>query len=161
MSKILRRDFINGTLMIAGTSMLPINGSSQAVMAALEPSYYPPSLNGLRGSHPGSNDAAHAKAWTGEIDWGLTSDLDENYDLVVVGGGISGLAAAYFYQQEYGKDKKILILDNHDDFGGHAKRNEHDVDGKLLIGEGGSESIEQTSALSYVVLNLLVDIGLN
>ena len=78
MSKILRRDFINGTLMIAGTSMLPINGSSQAVMAALEPSYYPPSLNGLRGSHPGSNDAAHAKAWTGEIDWGLTSDLDEN-----------------------------------------------------------------------------------
>jgi spermidine dehydrogenase len=161
MSKILRRDFINGTLMIAGTSMLPINGSSQAVMAALEPSYYPPSLNGLRGSHPGSNDAAHAKAWTGEIDWGLTSDLDENYDLVVVGGGISGLAAAYFYQQEHGKDKKILILDNHDDFGGHAKRNEHDVDGNLLIGEGGSESIEQTRALSNVVLNLLDDIGLN
>ena len=62
MSKILRRDFINGTLMIAGTSMLPINESVQAAMAALQPSYYPPSLNGLRGSHPGSNDAAHAKA---------------------------------------------------------------------------------------------------
>ena len=161
MSKILRRDFINGTLMIAGTSMLPINESVQAAMAALQPSYYPPSLNGLRGSHPGSNDAAHAKAWSGEIDWGSTIETNENYDLVVVGGGISGLAAAYFYQQKYGKDKKILILDNHDDFGGHAKRNEHNIDGNILIGEGGSESIEQTGSLSNVVLNLLEDIGLD
>ena len=161
MSKIARRDFINGTLMIAGTSMLPINGSSQAVMAALEPSYYPPSLHGLRGSHPGSNDAAHARAWNKGNDWGPTSDLREEYDLVVVGGGVSGLASAYFYQQEHGRDKKILILDNHDDFGGHAKRNEHDVDGNLLIGEGGSETIEQTRDLSGVVLNLLDDLGLN
>ena len=161
MSKILRRDFINGTLMIAGTSMLPINGGAQVAMAALEPSYYPPSLNGLRGSHPGSNDAAHAKAWSGKIDWGSTIETNENYDLVVVGGGISGLAAAYFYQQKYGTDKKILILDNHDDFGGHAKRNEHNIDGNILIGEGGSESIEQTGALSNVVLNLLEDIGLD
>jgi spermidine dehydrogenase len=161
MSDLTRRDFINGSLMMAGTSMLPVNGSSQAVMAALEPSYYPPSLNGLRGSHPGSNDAAHARVWAKQSNWGPTSNLREVYDLVVVGGGISGLAAAYFYQQEHGRDKKILILDNHDDFGGHAKRNEHDVDGNILIGEGGSETIEQTGALSEIVLNLLKDLGLD
>ncbi|MEC8956593.1 MAG: FAD/NAD(P)-binding protein, partial [Pseudomonadota bacterium] len=127
MSKIARRDFINGALMVAGTSVLPNYASSQIAMAALQPSYYPPSLNGLRGSHPGSNEQAHARAWNKQTDWGQTSDLKEEYDLVVVGGGISGLAAAYFYQQEHGRGKKILILDNHDDFGGHAKRNEHDV----------------------------------
>ncbi len=45
------------------------------------------------------------------------------YDLVVVGGGASGLSAAYFYRKEH-PDARILILDIHDDFGGHAKRNE-------------------------------------
>jgi spermidine dehydrogenase len=58
--------------------------------------------------------------------------------LVVVGAGLSGLAAAVFYRQQHGPDKKILILDNHDDFGGHARRNEHVIDGKTLITYGGS-----------------------
>ncbi|MDG1859647.1 MAG: NAD(P)-binding protein, partial [Emcibacteraceae bacterium] len=107
MSDITRRDFVNGTLMVTGASMLPLGSN---VMAALEPSYYPPSLTGLRGSHPGSNENAHARAWTGQSDWGLNTALDEEYDLVVVGGGISGLAAAYFYRQEHGTEKKILIL---------------------------------------------------
>ena len=48
----------------------------------------------------------------------------ESYDLIVVGGGISGLASAYFYRKFAGVNAKILVLDNHDDFGGHAKRNE-------------------------------------
>ena len=126
-----RRDFVNGTLMAAGASMLPFKGSSPAAMAALAPSYYPPALTGLRGSHPGSNEHAHSRALEGRTDWGPTTDLKEDYDLVVVGGGISGLAAAYFFQKERGWDKKVLILDNHDDFGGHAKRNEHNVDGVL------------------------------
>ena len=50
--------------------------------------------------------------------------LEEHYDLVVVGAGMSGLAAAYYYRQQVGPNARILILDNHDDFGGHAKRNE-------------------------------------
>ena len=161
MSKIARRDFINGTLMVAGTSMLPFKSNSQAVMAALKPSYYPPALTGLRGSHPGSNENAHSQAWTKQKDWGSTTDLKEEYDLVVVGGGISGLSAAYFYQQEHGRDKKILILDNHDDFGGHAKRNEHTIDGDTRLGEGGSESFEYPHEFSETVLNLLKDLGVD
>jgi spermidine dehydrogenase len=161
LSKITRRDFINGTLMAAGASTLPFAVSSQAVMAALEPSYYPPARTGLRGSHPGSNDAAHDRAWEGRSDWGPTTDLQEEYDLVVVGGGLSGLSAAYFYQQEHGTDKKVLILDNHDDFGGHAKRNEHTINGQLLLGEGGSESLEWPQEYGETVRNLIKDLGVD
>ena len=128
--------------MAAGSSMLPFEATGQAALAALAPSYYPPARTGLRGSHPGSYDHAHSRAWGGRSDWGPTTKLPETYDLVVVGGGLSGLASAYFYQQKNGKDKKVLVLDNHDDFGGHAKRNEHTMDGDTRLGEGGSESFE-------------------
>jgi len=161
LSKITRRDFINGTLMAAGAYTLPFAGTSQAVMAALQPSYYPPARTGLRGSHPGSNDVAHSRAWAGRSDWGPTTKLSEVYDLVVVGGGLSGLAAAYFYQQKHGADKKVLILDNHDDFGGHAKRNEHTVGGHTLLGEGGSESLEWPQEFGETVRNLLNDLGVD
>jgi len=161
LSKIARRDFINGTLMAAGASMLPFRSTSQAVMAALKPEYYPPALTGLRGSHPGSEKNAHNRAWTGQTDWGPTTDLKEEYDLVVVGGGLSGLSAAYFYQQEHGRDKRVLILDNHDDFGGHAKRNEHTMHSDTRIGEGGSESFEYPHEFSETVLNLLNDLGVD
>ena len=87
--------------------------------------------------------------------------MKEEYDLIVVGGGISGLAAAYLYQQKHGTDKKILILDNHDDFGGHAKRNEHTVNGTTLISYGGSQSIVEPKHASRVVHNLLKDIGVD
>jgi len=161
LSKIARRDFINGTLMAAGASMLPFTSSSQAVLAALKPEYYPPAFTGLRGSHPGSNEHAHKRALSKQIDWGTTTDLKEEYDLVVVGGGLSGLSAAYFYQQEHGRNKKVLILDNHDDFGGHAKRNEHMINGNIIIGEGGSESFEYPHEFSETVLNLLTDLGVD
>ena len=141
MSEITRRDFINGTLMVAGASMLPFGCTSDAVLEALDPSYYPPALTGLRGSQPGSHSHAHARAWTGKSDWGPTTELNEEYDLIVVGGGLSGLSAAYFYQQAHGRDKKVLILDNHDDFGGHARRNEHTVDGNTRLIFGGSQTL--------------------
>ena len=160
-SKITRRDFVNGTLMAAGSTMLPAEASAFDAMASLTPDYYPPARTGLRGSHPGSNDAAHARAWTGHSDWGATVEVDQTYDLVVVGGGLSGLAAGYFYLREHGRDKKILILDNHDDFGGHAKRNEHTVDGRLVLGQGGSESIEGTRELGPTVSQLLDELGVD
>jgi len=125
------------------------------------PLYYPPSLTGLRGSHPGSNTHAHARAWDRKSDWGPSNKLDESYDLAVVGGGISGLSAAYFYQQRNGRDKKVLVLDNHDDFGGHAKRCEHTIGGKTLISYGGSQSIVEPKHGSKVVHALLEEIGVD
>ena len=130
-------------------------------MAALEPSYYPPARTGLRGSHPGSNTHAHSRALDGKSDWGPTTDLKEAYDLVVVGGGLSGLSAAYFYQKEHGRDKRVLVLDNHDDFGGHAKRNEHTIDGKTLLGYGGSQTLISPQHEGKTVLSLLKDIGVD
>ena len=161
MNKITRRDFVNGALLTAGSSLLSFAESSQAAMARLSPSYYPPALTGLRGSHPGSNTHAHGRVWAGRSDWGPTDKLSESYDLVVVGAGLSGLAAAYFYQQQHGTDKKVLILDNHDDFGGHAKRNEHSIDGNVRIGYGGSQSIVEPKHADKIVLDLLQDVGVD
>jgi spermidine dehydrogenase len=161
MSKISRRDFVNGALIAAGASMLPLGCTSDTVLDVLDPLYYPPGLTGLRGSHPGSNTHAHAKAWEGQSDWGTTTVLKEAYDLVVVGGGISGLSAAYLYQQRHGKDKKVLVLDNHDDFGGHAKRNEHTIDGNMRIGYGGSQTIVDPRQGSAVVQRLFQDVGVD
>lgn len=142
--------------------MLPFKVvDSQAAMASLGSSYYPPALTGLRGSHPGSNDHAHALAWGGRADQRSTTKLSEMYDLVVVGGGISGLAAAYFFQQQHGADKKVLILDNHDDFGGHAKRNEHVINGETIISYGGSQSIVEPKYADQVVLDMFEDIGID
>ncbi len=83
----------------------------------------------------------------------------ETYDLVVVGGGISGLAAAYFYRQNAGSRARILVLDNHDDFGGHAKRNEFRAGNRMLLSYGGTQSIESPGAYSAVAKGLLAELG--
>ena len=91
------------------------------------------SLTGLRGSHSGFNTHAHAHAWNTNFSAGDGVDAQESYGLVVVGAGVSGLATAFFYRQKFGPEKKILITDNHDDFGGPAKRNEYIIDNRQLI----------------------------
>ena len=130
---ITRRDFLNGVALslVAGTSISPLEIFAASSTAS---PYYPPSLTGLRGSHIGSFEIAHAMAMAGARFDFPKEQTDSTYDLVVVGGGISGLAAAKFFRDQAGADKKILVLDNHDDFGGHAKRNEFEVDGRSLIG---------------------------
>ena len=121
---------------------------------------YPPARTGMRGSHPGSFEVAH------DLRDGTHPDLaavpvGERRDLVIVGAGISGLAAAWFYRQAR-PEATILILDNHDDFGGHAKRNEFIVDGRFLIGYGGSESLQSPDDLySHVAKGLLRDLGVD
>jgi spermidine dehydrogenase len=149
MSKIARRDFVNGTLIAAGASMLPIGATSQAVLAALDPQYYPPALTGLRGDNKESYTHAHSKALAGKSHSGSTIQLKEEYDLVVVGGGISGLSAAFFYQQQHGKDKKVLILDSHADFGGQCVRNEHTIGDNTRLIFGGSQTIVSPHARKY------------
>ena len=106
---------------------------------------YPPAATGLRGSHPGSFEVAHALRDGERFEVDGLADGDD-VDLVVVGAGISGLAAAWFYRREH-PDATILLLDNHDDFGGHAKRNEFTVDGRFLLGYGGSEALQSPEAL--------------
>ncbi len=156
---INRRDFLNGVALslAAGTSLSPLE---VLAMQDGKSAYYPPSLTGLRGNHVGSFEIAHEVALSG-AKFGHPDKLtDAIYDLVVVGGGISGLAAAHFYQDRVGADKNILVLDNHDDFGGHAKRNEFDVDGRRLIGYGGSQSIDTPSSYSDAASGLLEDVGI-
>ena len=144
----------------AGTALSPFELLAMNRQSSTD-ALYPPELIGMRGSHPGSFEVAHALArngarWTEPID-----QTDRDYDLVIVGGGISGLSAAHLYKQRHGKDSRILILDNHDDFGGHAKRNEFTVDGKQLICYGGSQSIAEPSTWSPVGKKLLKDVGIH
>lgn len=155
---ISRRDFLNGIALgvAAGTALSPWD----AMAASLAAGRYPPVLTGMRGSHPGSFEVAHALARAG-AKWPVPeTQTDDSYDLVIVGGGISGLAAAYFYRQRHGAEARILVLDNHDDFGGHAKRNEFTVDGRHLIGYGGSQSIDTPGHYSSAARQLLSDISI-
>ena len=160
---ITRRDFVNGiALTAAGVGLSPLDAMATGLLPSLIalPEYYPPKLTGMRGSHPGSFEIAHRLAWGGgqfDRPRELTDDI---YDLVVVGAGISGLAAAWFYRNQAGQDARILIIDNHDDFGGHATRNEFEVNGKKLIGYGGSESISEPSGYSEPSNMLLKSIGI-
>ena len=164
-SQINRRDFLNGMLIGAGTQLVaPLIYPPQfnQDVHASNQEYYPPSLNGLRGSHNGSYENAHALAWTQKSNWGVVESLnDEEYDLIIVGAGISGLCAAYFYQEKYGKNTKILILDNHDDFGGHAKRNEFEINGELKLSYGGSQSLQNPLQFSPIVKKLLKDLNVD
>jgi spermidine dehydrogenase len=163
--RISRRDLLHGMSGLAAGALLPGQALADQVLAMEQfgaPSaYYPPSLTGLRGSHAGSFEVAHELARHGRTDWGQSTEPDSGvYDLVVAGGGVSGLAAAWFYRQKH-PDSSILILDNHDDFGGHAKRNEFRADGQRLIGYGGSQTLEGPSDYSLIVKSLMKDIGID
>ncbi len=165
---ITRRDFLNGVAVAAGASLggglLPgLAPTGRAATPAPQDSagYYPPTLTGLRGSHGGSFEAAH-RLRDGTL-WSQRdqiTDTGERYDLVVVGGGISGLAAAYFYRAQR-QDARILILDNHDDFGGHAKRNEFQLGGRLALINGGTYQIDSPRPYSAVADDLLRELGID
>jgi spermidine dehydrogenase len=151
-----RRDFLNGmAVAIAGAR------PAAARWPQDQPGYDPPRLTGLRGSHAGSFENAHALRdddfWNHHQG---STPADEHYDLVVVGGGISGLSAAHFYRAAR-PDAKILILDNHDDFGGHAKRNEFHLGGKLHLMNGGTLEIDSPRPYSPVADGLLRTLGID
>jgi spermidine dehydrogenase len=159
--KITRRDFLDGAAMAIGGVALGLHvpgahGGADALPA------YPPALTGLRGDQERVFEYAHklrdGKSWE---TFGTVEEDSESYDLIVVGAGISGLAAAYFYRKHAGERARILILDNHDDFGGHARRNEFEVSGRLLLANGGTQSIESPGEYSKVAKGLLQDLGID
>ena len=162
---IPRRDFIQGAISrgaataLTGPLLKAYAADVVGVAAQDKPGYYPPSLTGMRGSHPGSFENAHAVRDGRQPDAGI--DAGEQYDLVVVGGGISGLSAAWFYRAQTSHSARILILDNHDDFGGHAKRNELQLDGRTLLINGGTLEIDSPRPYSAVAGGLVKELGID
>ena len=158
--KITRRDFLDGVALMGGAAALsPLHVFGEHSQDELSGGVYPPTLTGLRGNHPGSYDVAHALARGGQRPTQF-EEVDYVYDLVVVGAGISGLTAAYLFRKGFGPEAKILLLDNHDDFGGHAKRNEFNTNGRTLLGVGGSLNLEQ-AAMGAAARSLLEEIGVD
>jgi spermidine dehydrogenase len=153
---IARRDFLNGVAIAAGGVLAGVVADGFADDAAAALGRYPPRLTGLRGSHPGSFELAH-RLRDGDLQFHAPSAA-EIYDLVIVGGGISGLSAAWFYRERM-PHARILILDNHDDFGGHAKRNEFDLGGRLHLMNGGTLEIDSPRPYGVVAARLLRKLG--
>jgi spermidine dehydrogenase len=155
-SAITRRDFIDGVAcsVLAGCAAAPGWARSAPVTA------YPPGLTGMRGSR--DEDAAAAHALRDGATYRLSDyPVVDEVDCAVIGAGLGGLASAYFVRRAL-PNARLLILDNHDDFGGHARRNEFHVEGRLLLGYGGSESIQAPRALwSPAALRLLADLGIH
>ncbi|HKS53695.1 MAG TPA: NAD(P)-binding protein, partial [Steroidobacteraceae bacterium] len=161
---IARRDFLQGAALGAGGVLL--GGLAPELIAAAaeladqdQRGYYPPTRLGLRGSHAGSFEAAHALRDSGSLQ-GPIAETGEQYDLIVVGGGISGLAAAHFFRAASPRGR-VLVLDNHDDFGGHAKRNEFHVDGRMHLMNGGTLMIESPRPYGKVAADLMRTLGVD
>jgi len=167
--EITRRDFLNGVAVGVGGTLVGGGIATETMLAAAvldefapekASDYYPPSRTGIRGNHDGTFTFAHRlRDGEGADSFGDAASTSEKYDLVVVGGGISGLAAAYFFRKSAGKSARILILDNHDDFGGHAKRNEFRARGRTVLSYGGTQSIESPGKYSDVAKALIAEIG--
>jgi spermidine dehydrogenase len=155
---ISRRDFLNGVSVAIGASLLPACARNSEPFAEASAAHYPPAETGMRGAHAGSFEVAHAavrgQRWAAE-------KTDEYYDLVVVGAGLSGLSAAYIYRRDVDPNARILILDNHDDFGGHAKRNEFTLDGRTFIGYGGTMFMEAPKTYPGTAKQVVRELGID
>lgn len=167
--KITRRDFLDGVAVAVGGAAVSLGApwldaqeAASSFAPEKAPGYDPPSSEGMRGQYDAAYKYAH-KLRDGDF-WdsaGKPQGTGETYDLIIVGGGISGLAAAYFYRQAAGKNARILILDNLDDLGGHAKRNEFEAGGRMLLSYGGTQSIEDPGEYSEVAKKLIAEIGVD
>jgi spermidine dehydrogenase len=162
---IARRDFLNGMAIGISGACASLNGLcslSGSGFAGMDVNQYPPLRSGLRGQYPAAVEQFEAIR-SGNYSAFPVADADirEEFDLVIVGAGISGLSAAYFYRTALGPSQRILILDNHDDFGGHAKRNEFQYKGNTFIGYGGTMGIATPYPYSYCAKALIKDLGID
>ena len=165
---ISRRDFLNGVAMVAGSLALSEaalsagrEGAAATATAPGEDYPYPPMRTGIRGSQPGSFIAAHSLRDSRSVDLARAEHTGETYDLVIVGGGLSGLAAAHFFHKSIGPGARVLVLDNHDDVGGHARRNEFHYQGRTLALNGGTFDIESPARYNQWARQVLDDIGVD
>jgi spermidine dehydrogenase len=158
---ITRRDFLQGSaLMIAGAALSCSRGSDSKISSTHQ--NYPPHLTGLRGQDVASTTLAHGVR-DGKFAQ-LPSDVietGEEYDLIVIGAGLAGLAAAYVYHREKKGRCRILILDNHDDFGGHARRNTFRWQGTTLIGPGGTFALEEPEHSPPEAVEIFNELGID
>ena len=140
-AEITRRDFLGSTLLASGALLLEGVAPSALLAGADEFSGY-----GGVGEYSHSNGNTLEVLLAGhkmrdrayDLLPADTVDTREVYDCVIVGGGISGLAAALFFLRHAGPGRSVLILENHPIFGGEAKQNEFEVEGKRLIAHQGS-----------------------
>lgn len=145
-AEIARADFLDGRPQIRDPA-----GSAAATLAQADWDGY----SGV-GDYAGANGNTHAvmtaghgirdALYTGQIKGAQATG--ETFDCVVVGGGISGLAAAHLYSEKTGRSKRCLVLEDHSIFGGEARRNEFVVDGHRLIANQGSAMFFPSPPLS-------------
>ncbi len=149
---ISRRDFLNGAAAGAWASLagvpLPAGANPSAAFQGQTDQAFAV-MHALRDGH----------FWEKA---GPVEAAGEHYDLIVAGAGISGLAAAFLFKQQAGPQSRILILDNCEDFGGHARRNEFVAsNGRRIIGYGGSESFQSPGFFSPAAAKLIADTGID
>jgi spermidine dehydrogenase len=149
-SSITRRDFLGTTLVGSGAALLDglapwqfLAAQTQNGAAAAASQW-----NGYGGI--GEYASANGNTWevlsaghklrddTYEQSLANATETGETYDCVVVGGGISGLAAALFFTRQAAPEATCLVLDNHAIFGGEAKQNDFEVNGQRITGHQGS-----------------------
>ena len=150
---ITRRDFLGSALLASGALLLESTTPAELLAAGDEFTGY-----GGVGEYSTSNGNTLAVLQAGHtIRDGVYDplpkdiiDTGETYDCVIVGGGISGLAAALFFQRQARLGMKVLVLENHPIFGGEAKQNEFLVDGKRLIAHQASAIYQLHSPDSFI-----------
>jgi spermidine dehydrogenase len=165
-SNISRRDFVGGTLVGFGASLLSSCSKPRSEVGVFNDPWT--GFGGVgdyaisNGNVASVRDAAHLirDGYTGEI-MEDTEDTGEEYDMVIIGGGFSGIGAAYQFHKQYGNSKKCLILENHPVFGGEAKQNEFDVDGYRLYGpQGSNDFLPPQEGSEGLIADIYRDTGL-
>jgi spermidine dehydrogenase len=140
---ITRRDFLNAVLLGTGASLLRLPAPGR-LLAAVLPRTGCGGLGDYATSHGNTRQVMQVlEAITKGAAPSSSADLvdtGEAFDLVIAGGGLSGLSAAHEFKKKAPRGARCLILENHPIFGGVAKRNEFVVNGVRLIAPQGSNS---------------------
>ena len=140
--EITRRDFLNGVLAGSGAALLHGRGNATPALGEVGPDWY--GYGGVgdyapsHGNTPDVVNTAHRLRDGGYPDFSDSMPVDEEYDVVIVGGGMAGLGAAWHFRKHAAPGRTCLLLDNHPLFGGEAKENEFSVDGVTLVAPQGA-----------------------